>query len=52
MRTDATRTAVLLALLAAAIGCEAQTPPASSLAAILARAKSLEINTPYVPPPG
>ena len=45
-------TAVLLALLAAAIGCEAQTTPAPSLAAILARARSLEIDTPYVPPPG
>ncbi len=43
---------MLPALLAAAIGCEAQMPSASPLAAVLARAKSLEINTPYVPPPG
>ena len=56
------RTAVLLAVvLRATTGCQSQTrvatPTASQAAisareALIARAKSLELNTPYVPPPG
>ena len=47
----AKRSAALATLLAAAIG-GAQAQPASPLAVLLARAKALEIDTPYVPPPG
>jgi CubicO group peptidase (beta-lactamase class C family) len=47
----AIRTAVLLAVvLAATTGCQSQTRVARE--ALIARAKSLELNTPYVPPPG
>jgi CubicO group peptidase (beta-lactamase class C family) len=56
------RTAVLLAVvLRATTGCQSQTRVATPTApqaeisareALIARAKSLELNTPYVPPPG
>jgi hypothetical protein len=55
---------VLTFVCTATLGCQAQTPtvkagapappqtPASSRDALIARAKALELNTPYVPPPG
>src|SRR2546428_9814078 len=57
-------TPVLIAVLAAMVGCQrdrpalnagasaAQQVAVSPLAALIARAKSLELDTPYVPPPG
>jgi len=63
MHTIAT-TLVLTIVCTAAIGYQAETPtvragapaspqaPVSSRDALIARAKSLELNTPYVPPPG
>ncbi len=64
MRMHTIATALALTVCTAAIGYEAETPavkaaaPAppqatvSSRDALIARAKSLELNTPYVPPPG
>ena len=62
MRTHAVRMAhILTAVAIAAAECQAQTPatnagdsttPASPWDALIARAKSLELNTSYVPPPG
>src|SRR5205809_6425748 len=65
MRTNGiSTTALLIAALAAMVGCQrdrpalnagasaAQQVAVSPLAALIARAKSLELNTPYVPPPG
>src|SRR5712691_10481735 len=64
MRMHAIATALALTVCSAAIGYEAETPavkaaaPAppqatvSSRDALIARAKSLELNSPYVPPPG
>src|SRR5260370_39770334 len=65
MRTTATSTTLaLMVVCAAALGHQAETPavraaaPAppqatvSSRDALISRAKSLELNTPYVPPPG
>ena len=63
MRAIAT-TLVLTIVCTAAIGYQTETPaakagspappqaPASSRDTLIARAKSLELNTPYVPPPG
>src|SRR3989454_3178695 len=42
---------LLLALAVLAIAIRSQEPP-SARAALIARAKSLELNTPYVAPPG
>src|SRR5713101_7132403 len=64
MRMHTIATALALTVCTAAIGYQAETPavkpaaPAppqatvSSRDALIARAKSLELNTPYVPPPG
>lgn len=65
MRMHAIATTLVLTMVCtAAIGYQAETPtvkagapappqaPASSRDALIARAKSLELNTPYVPPPG
>jgi CubicO group peptidase (beta-lactamase class C family) len=65
MRTNEIGTApVLIAVLSAVVGCQtakpamkvdvqaAQQAPLSPLEALIARAKSLELDTPYVPPPG
>ncbi len=65
MLIDRSRTTLLImAVLAATAGCQndkpaasAAAPPAPSTqpspqAAMIARAKTLELNTPYVPPPG
>jgi len=64
MRMHTIATALALTVCTAAIGYQAETPavkaaaPAPSQAtisshdALIARAKSLELNTPYVPPPG
>ena len=62
MRNLAIATMHLLpVVLLAAIGCQTQTPPANVVTqvssvsprdALIARAKSFELNTPYVPPPG
>src|SRR6266436_5427058 len=64
MRMRIIATALALTACAAAIGYQAETPtvkagapappqaPVSSRDALIARAKSLELNTPYVPPPG
>ncbi len=47
-----TTACLLLALVSVAPRSQAQTRPLSPREAMLARAKSLEIDTPYVPPPG
>ena len=65
MRTnDISTTALLIAALAAMVGCQkdrpatntgasaAQQVAVSPLATLIARAKSLELDTPYAPPPG
>src|SRR5205809_5822108 len=65
MRTNGiSTTALLIAALAAMVGCQrdrpatntgasaAQQVAVSPLAALIARAKSLELDTPYAPPPG
>src|SRR3989475_10305844 len=64
MRMHIIATALALTVCAAALGYQAETPavktgapappqaPVSSRDALIARAKSLELNTPYVPPPG
>jgi CubicO group peptidase (beta-lactamase class C family) len=65
MVIDRIRTALLFtAALASATGCQSENPstpaaapaaqqtPPSPQAAMIARAKALELNTPYVPPPG
>src|SRR5712671_3919085 len=63
MRMRIIVTALALTACAAALGYQAETPavktgapppqaPVSSRDALIARAKSLELNTPYVPPPG
>src|SRR5436189_6045196 len=63
MRMRIIVTALALTACAAATGCQAETPAVktgapppkatfSSRDALIARAKSLELNTPYVPPPG
>src|SRR5437879_1562704 len=65
MRTNGiSTTALLIASLAAMVGCEkdrpatntgasaAQQVAVSPLATLIARAKSLELDTPYAPPPG
>lgn len=41
-----------LVILALAVATAASQAPASAADALIARAKSLELNTPYVPPPG
>src|SRR5882757_8789358 len=63
MRMHIIATALALTVCAAALGYQAETPAVktgapppqatvSSRDALIARAKSLELNTPYVPPPG
>jgi len=63
MRMRIIVTALALTACAAALGYQAETPAVktgapppqatvSSRDALIARAKSLELNTPYVPPPG
>ena len=65
MRTNSIwTTSLLIAVLAPIVGCQRDRPAAnagasaaqqvavSPLAALIARAKSLELDTPYVPPPG
>src|SRR5882757_3023041 len=63
MRMHTIATALALTVCTAAIGYQAETPAVktgapppqatvSSRDALIARAKSLELNTPYVPPPG
>src|SRR5260370_27047132 len=64
MRMHTIATALALTVFTAAIGYEAETPAVKSAAparpqatfssrdALIARAKSLELNTPYAPPPG
>ena len=65
MRIEAIAATLLLTgALSAAAGCRAETPgahvgttatlqaPPSAVEALIARAKSLELNTPYAPPPG
>src|SRR5437899_12622079 len=64
MGTHIIATALPLTACAAALGYQAERPavqtgapappqaPVSSRDALIARAKSLELNTPYVPPPG
>ncbi len=63
MRMHIIATALALTVCAAALGYQAETPAGktgapppqatvSSRDALIARAKSLELNTPYVPPPG
>ena len=64
MRTGGLRTAPLLIAILAVMGCQKDGPGADAGAsgaqqvavsardALIARAKSLELNTPYVPPPG
>ena len=65
MQTNRIRTTpLLIAVLAAMVGCQRDTPATSAggsaaqdvavppLAALIARANSLELDTPYVPPPG
>jgi hypothetical protein len=65
MRTFGTGTVpLLIVILLSAVGCEPKTPAANADApaaqrasisprdALVARAKSLELDTPYVPPPG
>ena len=49
MRVPSMTTALALTVCAAALGYPADTP---AVKALIARAKSLELNTPYVPPPG
>src|SRR5881628_2089394 len=64
MRTHRIGTApMLIAVLSVVVGCQRDKPPAdvyvpttraplSARDALIARAKSLELDTPYVPPPG
>ena len=61
MTVRAIRASLLLFLVPVIMGCQTQTRvapatapqiPASPREALIARAKSLELNTPYVPPPG
>src|SRR5205807_816432 len=49
LRTPAVVTVALIALATATASCQSRD---SARAALIARAKSFELNTPYVPPPG